>query len=174
MSEPIQNAAARAAGFSALLDAMLAGGSTEAVKAAQPLMDGARPEDLVAVVDEAVARGVDFGLLKPAVSKLVNVLATPLKKHRCAPPAGERLFSSLMAENAGLLAVLDRGKPLAKALNDTPRDFPKLEDTLTALKALVVELGAVEIHYRKKENVLFPWFEASYPEYRCVRLMWEI
>ncbi len=174
MSEPIQNAAARAAGFSALLDAMLAGGSAEAVKAAQPFIDGARPEDLVSVVDDAVAQGVDFGLLKPAVSKLVNVLATPLKKHRCVPPAGERLFSSLMAENAGLLAVLDRGKPLAKALNDTPRDFPKLQDTLVALRSLVVELGAVEIHYRKKENVLFPWFESRYPEYRCVRLMWDI
>ena len=36
------------------------------------------------------------------------------------------------------------------------------------------ELGAIETHYRKKENVLFPWFEARYPEYRCVRLMWEI
>lgn len=174
MSEPIQNAAARAAGFSALLDAMLAGGSTEAVKAAQPLIDGARPEDLVAVVDEAVSRGVDFGLLKPAISKLVNVLATPLKKHRCAPPAEERLFSSLMAENAGLLAMLDQGKLLAKALNEQPRDFPRLQDTLVALKALVVELGAVEIHYRKKENVLFPWFESRYPEYRCVRLMWDI
>lgn len=174
MSEPLQNAAARATCFSALLDAMLAGGSAEAVKAAQPLIDGSRPEDLVAAVDDAVARGVDSTLLKPAVSKMVNLLATPLKKHRCAPPAGERLFTSLMAENAGLLAVLDRGKPLAKALNDTPRDIHKLQDTLAALKALVVELGAVEIHYRKKENVLFPWFESRYPEYRCVRLMWEI
>jgi len=174
MSEPIQNGTARAIAFSALLDAMVAGGNAQAVKEAQPLIDGARPEDLVEAVDKAVARGVDFALLKPAVSKLVNVLATPLKKYRCGPPAGERLFTSLMAENAGLLAVLDRGKPLAKALNDAPRDFPKLQDTLTALKALIVELGAVEIHYRKKENVLFPWFESRYPEYRCVRLMWEI
>jgi len=174
MSEPIQNAAGRAAGFSALLDAMLAGGSTEAVKAAQPLIDGARPEDLVSAVDDAVARGVDSALLKPAVSKLVNLLATPLKKYRCVPPAGERLFTSLMAENAGLLAVLDRGKLLAKAINDSPRDISKLQETLAALKSLVVELGAVEIHYRKKENVLFPWFESRYPEYRCVRLMWEI
>jgi DUF438 domain-containing protein len=174
MSEPIQNAAGRAAGFITLLDAMLAGGSAEAVKESQSLIDGSRPEDLVAVVDDAVARGVDFALLKPAVSKLVNLLATPLKRHRCVPPDGERLFTSLMAENVGLLAVLDRGKPLAKALNDTARDVPKLQDTLAALKSLVVELGAVEIHYRKKENVLFPWFESCYPEYRCVRLMWEI
>ena len=174
MSEPIQNAAGRTAGFSALLDAMLAGGSAEAAKAAQPLIDGARPEDLVSAVDDAVARGVDSALLKPAVSKLVNLLATPLKKYRCVPPAGERLFASLMAENAGLLAVLDRGKLLAKAINDTSRDIPKIQETLAALKVLIVELGAVEIHYRKKENVLFPWFESRYPEYRCVRLMWEI
>jgi len=174
MSEALRNAAERAAGFRKLLDAMVAGGSAEAVREARPLIDTARPEDLMSAVDEAVAREVDFQLLKPAVSKLVNVLATPLKSHRCTPPAGERLFSSLMAENAGLLVELDRGKPLAKALNAPTMTMDGLRATIAGLRALVAGLAAVETHYRKKENVLFPWFEAHHPEYRCVRLMWDI
>ncbi|GAB1456371.1 MAG: PAS domain-containing protein [Spirochaetia bacterium] len=174
MSEAYKNGEARAAGFSSLLDAMLAGGPADAVKAAKVLIDDARPEDLVAVVDKAVEEGVDFSALKPAVSKLVNLLSTSLARHRCAPPTGERLFSSLMAENAGLIAVLDRGKPLAKAINDPNLSTEGLKSSLEALRAMVSELGLIEAHYRKKENVIFPWFEAQYPEYRCVRLMWEI
>jgi len=132
--------------------------------------------DLVAVVDAAVADGVDFSLLKPAVSKLVNLLSTALAAMRHVPEPGERLFASLMAENAGLLAVLERGKALARSLNDATTARVK-EGTLAAaagLKALVTELGAIDIHYIKKENVLFPFFEARWPRYRCVRLMWEI
>lgn len=178
MSEAIRNSEKRADAFLALFDAMMAGGSastlTEVVDAAKALTADARPADLVAAVDAAVARGDDFKTLKPAVSKLVNLLSSPLKAHRCSPPAGERLFSSLLAENAGLAAVLDRGKPLAKAINDRRLPAAELEKSLAALKAVVGELGAVEVHYRKKENVLFPWFEAHHPEYRCVRLMWEI
>lgn len=178
MQKVIHDSKDRAAGFLALLDAMEVGGGTtalaDAVCAAKVIIEDARPEDLVSAVDAAVARGDDFAVLKPAVSRLVNLLATPLGRHRVAPPRGERLFSSMMAENAGLVAVLDRGKPLAKAVNDRRLSAAELGDSLAALKALVAELGAVEIHYRKKENVVFPWFEARYPEYRCVRLMWEI
>jgi DUF438 domain-containing protein len=187
MSEAIDNAAKRAAGFLRLLDAMTLGGDVEAVQAAKPLIDDARPEDLVMVVDAAVARCDDFAVLKPAVSRLVNLLASSLKRHRDgkaggSPSAGtepdERFFASLKAENEGLARVLKRGKTLSKAINAQPGGdavSPKsLRDAMTAMRALVDELGAIELHYRKKENVLFPWFEARYPEYRCVRLMWEI
>ncbi|MBN2875800.1 MAG: DUF438 domain-containing protein [Spirochaetales bacterium] len=177
MSEAIENSATRKAGFLVLLDAMLAGGSAEAARVAKPLIDSARPEDLVAVVDAAVDRGDDFALLKPAVSRLVNLLASSLKRVECRPPAGERFFSSLLAENDGLSEALDRGKALSRAINETETAEHGAEKRLAAargLLSLLDELAAIEIHYRKKENVLFPWFEAHYPEYRCVRLMWDI
>ncbi len=187
MSESINNATGRAAGFLKLLDAMALGGDVEAVRAAKTLIDDARPEDLVMVVDAAVARGDDFAVLKPAVSRLVNLLASSLKRrhdekadrsHKSGTLAGERFFASLTAENEGLSQVLKRGKTLSKAINPQPggvfASLETLREALLAMKALVDELGAVEIHYRKKENVLFPWFEEHYPEYRCVRLMWEI
>ncbi|PKL24215.1 MAG: hypothetical protein CVV47_10725 [Spirochaetae bacterium HGW-Spirochaetae-3] len=174
MAEAMMNAAGRAAGFDTLLGAMLSGGDADAVRDAKTLIDDARPEDLVVAVDAAVARGVPLDALKPAVSRLVNLLATPLKRHRREPPPGERLFSSLMAENEALLAALDRGKTLAKAINDATAPIATRTGTIVDLRDLIEEVGAIETHYRKKENVLFPWFEARYPEFRCVRLMWEI
>ncbi|MBU0927872.1 MAG: PAS domain-containing protein [Spirochaetes bacterium] len=174
MTDVNQSESRRMAGFDALLDAMIAGGDAGAVRAAEALIADARPQDLVNAVDTAVAKGVDSALLKPAVSRLVNLLSSPLSRHRCSPPPGERLFSSLVAENAGLLATLERCKPLAKAINDPGLTPEALLGAATGLRALVGELGSIEIHYKKKENVLFPWFESRYPQYRCVRLMWEI
>lgn len=174
MSTSYKNEDSRAEGFKVLLDAMLTGETLEAVKTAKTLIDEATPRDLVLVVDDAVKRGIEFEHLKPAVSKLINLLSTSLAKHRCVPPAGERLFFSLMAENAGLISILERGKSLAKAINDQNLSTEGLKATLEALRAFALELSAIEAHYRKKENVIFPWLEAAYPEYRCVRLMWEI
>lgn len=176
MAETIQNAASRAARFSGLLEVMLEGGDSKAVAAAKDLISDARPEDLLGAVDAAVASDVGFAALKPAVSRLVNLLSASLKRHGYRPLPGERLFASLLAENAGLAALLERGKPLARALNDTYTDASpeKPDPARLAVRGFIEELKAVEAHYRKKENVIFPWFEARYPQYRCVRLMWEI
>lgn len=174
MAEAIRNVADRAAGFDELLMAMLAGGDAEAARKAKPLLDDARPEDLVGAVDAAVERGVDMAALKPAISRLINLMAAPLSRRRREPPRGERLFSSLMAENRALLAVLDRGKTFAQAINDATKRGANPAGHIVDLRNLIEELGAIEAHYRKKENVLFPWFEARYPRYRCVRVMWEI
>lgn len=170
--------ALRAAGFRKLLDAMLGGGSAgsagQAVAEARDLIADAKPADLVRAVDSAVADGIDLAPLKPAVSKLVNLLSAPLSRHRHAPTAGDALFGSLMAENAGLARVLERGKSAARALNDPNAGTAGVASALSSLRRMAEELKAVDIHYRKKENVLFPYFESRYPRYRCVRLMWEI
>jgi DUF438 domain-containing protein len=209
MAEALDNAAARAAAFNGLLSALLAGGSTkDSLERYRAYIDDARPEDLVAAVDAAVARDEGFEALKPAVSKLINLIYASLSRRRYLP-GGNAFLDSLIAENAGLSALLARGKALIQALNGKagpdaaepvaspvaagpgasatampPEAGPVAAATvaapasgaaaLDALEAWLAELGAVEIHYRKKENVLFPWFEARYPEYRCVRLMWDI
>jgi uncharacterized protein len=181
MAEALGNAAQRAHDFRQVLDLMVAGKSTrEALAPWQAILDDARPEDLVMVVDAAVADGIDFELLKPGVSRLINLMHASLVRHRYAPPggktpgepSGELFFSSLMSENRGLLKVLDQGKAATKALNDP--DPAIAAAGLAGLSTLVSALAAMEIHFRKKENVLFPWFEARYPQFRCVRLMWEI
>jgi len=169
---------ARARAYQELLTALRAGGDAAAVARAKPVLADASPRDLVDAVDAALAAGMEALELKPAVSRLVNLMATPLSRHRLSPPPGERLFSSLCAENAGLLRALERGKALAKAINRAEDESlarrERLRAELEGLAELCAELGQVERHYVKKENVLFPWFEARYPRYRCVRLMWDI
>ncbi|MFH2114555.1 MAG: PAS domain-containing protein [Spirochaetota bacterium] len=173
MAEALNNAGQRALGFRQVLEAMLAGGSNkEAIAPWQSILDDSRPEDLVMVVDAAVADGIDFIQLKPAVSRLINLMHASLVRYRHVPQPGELFFSSLMAENRCLMKVLEQGKAATKALNDP--DPAIAASGLAELSDLVSRLESMEIHFRKKENVLFPWFEARYQRFRCVRLMWDI
>lgn len=171
MAEFLQNSETRSQVFRSLLDAMLAGsGTVELVRQQQLWLDDSTPADLVQVVDAAVADNITFEQLKPAVSKLINLMHTALLRHRHTPAADDLFFAALMAENEGLRLILTRGKSLAGAVNSVGLN----SETIQRLSELSSELAAVEIHLRKKENILFPCFEKLYPEYRCVRLMWDI
>lgn len=181
MAEFLTNAESRATIFSELLSMLSSGGAAkDALRRFRPYIDDARPEDLVGAVDAAMDAGVDLSALKPGVSKLINLIYEPLARRRYLRGAGGQggpvrlLLDALCLENEGLAALLSAGKLRAKALNDAFKAGEPIGAELIGFAAWFEELDAVEIHYRKKENVLFPWFEAAYPRYRCVRLMWEI
>lgn len=140
-----------------------------AVEAAKPYSDQARPQDVVRLIDGAITRDVGFETLKPAVSKLLNLLYDPLRKHRYRE--GVLFFDSLLRENEGAATLLSETRSAVAALNAS--GAPRAEG-LGHIRSFVQRLGALEVHYLKKENILFPAFEAKYPEYRCVGLMWSI
>ncbi len=140
-----------------------------AVEAAKPFSDEALPEDIARLVDSAISRGVGFDVLKPGVSKLLNLLYDPLRNHRY--PGGEVFLDSLMMENRGAVELLTEARSAVAAMNASGGSHP---EGLARIRSFAERLGALEIHYLKKENILFPAFEARYPEYRCVQLMWSI
>ncbi|MCK7470851.1 MAG: PAS domain-containing protein [Desulfomicrobium escambiense] len=139
------------------------------VEAAKPFSDQTLPEDVARLIDDAIARDVGLEILKPAVSKLLNPLYDPLRNHRYKE--GVLFFDSLLRENEGAAALLSETRSAVAALNASGQ---LRADGLAHIRSFVQRLGALEVHYLKKENILFPVFEATYPEYRCVRLMWSI
>lgn len=171
MAEILHSGSERAQAFNTLLSILLTGkAERETVEQYQQLLDSSLPVDLVRTVDSAVAAGISFETLKPAVSKLINLMYNSLVRHRYQATADAFFLQGLCRENLGLKKRLDQGKKLALAMNsDTPA-----ESDPESVTSFVAELLTVESHFRKKENILFPWFEAKYPEYKCVRLMWEI
>jgi hypothetical protein len=48
----------------------------------------------------------------------------------------------------------------------------KSDKRFDALKKLLENLQQYELHYIKKENILFPYIEKTIPHYRCLQLMW--
>jgi uncharacterized protein len=137
------------------------------VEAAAAWTDELQGADLVDAVDALVAGGLKEERLKVAVSRLLNLVSRPLAGVHFEPT--DPFFASLVLENEAFLARLDSLRPLAARLASTP-DRALLE----SLRLALGELPAVDVHYVKKENVLFPYFEARYPRYRCLSLMWSL
>ncbi len=75
-----------------------------------------------------------------------------------------------MLENREAEKVMAQIKAVTRKLyHDKVPDEPGL---LAELQNLATKLEEYELHYIKKENILFPWLEKNHPEYRCIRVMW--
>ncbi len=163
-----------------LLRSLLAGPLPKAeAEAALPLIAGARPADVVAAVDalagEAALGGSSLEPLKPAVARLLNLLRQPLES--ASRGAGERrdpLSLLLKAENRAALAALEALRAPVALLAAKASPPGSLPVAARELRAGLAALAPLELHYARLENVLFPYFEARYPKYRCLSLMWSI
>lgn len=172
----------RVAAFGQLLSDLIRQGRVDKarVDSLRHLLDQAEPADLVDVVHREVERyqleELDLWSLKTAVSKLINLMSSALERHRLKPDPEDALFASLMAENRVLLSIMNYCKSLAKAAQETRAkgNLQLVRDIDLQLLQAIEPLADIEKHYLKKENVLFPWFEKHYPNYRCVNLMWDI
>jgi Uncharacterized conserved protein len=141
-------------------------------------IDAVQPEDIADAVHLLVEEGADLEALKGAVSKLLNLVSVALSRIEFEPD--DPFLASLVLENRAFLRKLDALRPLASRLLSGDRgaaadaERPSVRDDLDALRLSVEELKGMNVHYVKKENVLFPYFEARYPRYRCISLMWSL
>ncbi len=158
--------------FADLLDKK--GGKAD-VESCKPWLERVTPEEVVRLVDGAIRRDVDIPTLKPAVSKILNLAYDSLRRHRYQESPDEFFLRSLIRENRGAVELLSGAKAVVASLNAQPD--VSAEAYASAAKGLhdfAKRIGAIEIHYRKKENILFPRFEARFPDYRCLYIMWSI
>jgi len=172
-----------------LLRALVAGPLDAAgIAAWKPAVDGATPAGVVDAVDRLVGEGCDLELLKPAVSKFLNLVHRVLKdgaEEAAALLEGDPLGRLLAAENRAILAALDRLRPPLAALNASlglargeaakrESEDRKAAESASLLARELAALDPLVLHYVRLENVVFPRFEALYPRYRCLSLMWSL
>ena len=163
-----------------LLRSLLAGPLPKSeAEAALPLIAQARPADVVAAVDalagEAALGGSSLEALKPAVARLLNLLRQPLESaSRGLRERRDPLSLLLKAENRAALAALEALRAPVALLSAKASPPGSLPEAARELRAGLAALAPLELHYARLENVLFPYFEARYPKYRCLSLMWSI
>lgn len=111
-----------------------------------------------------------FEAVKNTVSKLINTFYKSLKQQTWEKPAENHFLSYLMLENRGAEKIIDEMRVVVKALFG---QSVKNENELAAeLLQLINDLKLYELHYIKKENILFPFIERTFSQYRCLQLMW--
>jgi DUF438 domain-containing protein len=77
----------------------------------------------------------------------------------------------LKKENRELERRLQNLKSWVKDFNNVDLDSSKVAEHL---RIGIEDLMQMEKHYIRKENILFPYFEKEYPQYKCLGVMWSI
>jgi DUF438 domain-containing protein len=111
-----------------------------------------------------------FETVKNTVGKLINTFYKSLKQQTWEKPAESHFLSYLMLENRGVEKIIAKMRVVVKAIFS--QSIGEEKKLAKQLQHFINDLKLYELHYLKKENILFPFIESTFPEYRCLQLMW--
>lgn len=133
------------------------------------VLDTADAMDTMLVLDHLLQTGQPFEQVKAMVGKLINAFSNKLLAQTCEP-APNHLLHYLMQENRAVEDIMAGIRHLSKQyfLEPTANKTELRESFILLFKSL----EDYELHYIKKEHVLFPYIEKTVPQYRCLQLMW--
>ncbi|NOY22060.1 MAG: DUF438 domain-containing protein [Acidobacteria bacterium] len=138
-------------------------------------IENVTPRDIVEMETRQLALGVSIDAIKETIGKVINVFFKYLKEYPWKRPEPETFLFELMAENRALEAHLAETKELVKLLNkETTGTALRPSETLGKLRSAVAKLFDFEVHYDKKENILFPTLEKRWEFPRPLQVMWSI
>lgn len=136
----------------------------------QSLIDTVTPEETMYILDRILSEGTDPELVKAGVGRIINLFHKSLSVTSWEKPASDHFLYYLMLENAEVKKLMTSIKELAKKLLIRVPEDP--QPLLASLQPLIQQLGQYDLHYAKKENILFPYIEKNFSETRCLQLMW--
>lgn len=170
MSELIDNSAIRLHSLVDFVRGLITGGSGKMlIELHKDVIESVTPEETMAVLDRMFDEGFSTEIIKANVGKIINVFYKSLNTHSWDRPADHFLYY-LMQENRQVEVMIGEMKKVIKSLYLEPDPDEKFlcEELREALK----KLRSYELHYIKKENILFPYIENTFPQFRCLKLMW--
>lgn len=126
------------------------------------------PDDFIALFDQIIREGYSIDQIKVLTNKVLNIFYIPVKTYQRIEPQPDSFLGILEQNNREMENLLEKIRPVFKI-------FIKNIDNAgcrNELAELFVLLEVFARHYTIKENVLFPAIEASWPDYRCLQIMW--
>ena len=167
MSEHINNHSDRSQSLlSFSRELILSGNAKYSIPDNQWLIDTVTDSEAMDVIDRLMQEEIPFEKIKANIAKLINVFYLSLKSNQWEKPGENHFLHYLMLENREVEKLMKDFRIEIKSLTKTEKpDYSKLHFFLNKLRDY-------ELHYIKKENILFPFIEKTYPQYRCLQLMW--
>ncbi|WP_163713355.1 DUF438 domain-containing protein [Mangrovibacterium lignilyticum] len=126
------------------------------------------PSDFITLFDEIIRDGYPMEDIKVLTNKLLNIFHLPILNFERITPEPDSFLGILERNNGEMELLLDQIRPVFKAFVKDSGD-KKIQ---TELIGLFTELEIFAKHYTIKENVLFPVIEQTWPDYRCLKIMW--
>lgn len=131
-----------------------------------------KPIDVIWIVDQLVTKGYSTELIKKNINKILNVFHEPIARFKWEHPEKDSFLDLLMQENKALIQRLNYLKTIIKEWNKTIEGSEKYLKIKEKLRKYFLELRDFNLHYIKKENILFPYLEKRWKDYRCLGIMW--
>lgn len=126
------------------------------------------PGDFIALFDEIIREGYKMEDVKVLTNKILNIFHIPIRDFDRIKPESDSFLGVLEKNNREMELLLDKIRPVFKA-------YVKQTDSVKLRKELLELFTQLEVfakQYTIKENVLFPVLEETWPDYRCVKIMW--
>ncbi len=128
-------------------------------------------EQVVVLVDKLVEKEPDLEKVKQVVNKLLNLFYKGLTRYGPYDYSQNRFLSLMVEENKAAKELLQSLKPVIKKLNEKQ---PPAPEWVNSLVSGFEKLNAIELHYIKMQNLVFPAFEKQFPLSKCFRVMWSM
>ncbi len=156
MSEYIQNSARRREILKGIIRQLHEGRSVDEVKGEfAALLREVGPTE-IAAIEQAL---IEEGFPEMEIKRLCDVHVAVFRESLEEQPRPETIpghpVHTFRAENDAAAQVLDRLQEAIAALQEAPADPDRLEEARLRLR----EMREYEKHYRRKENLLFPYLE---------------
>jgi len=148
------------------------GAGARLIKTYETAIEQAQAYDVVAVIDRLMQDDIELEKLKSGVNRSLNMLYKSLVSQKIPDYSTKSFFGMLQSENNALNERLIELRAPIKAFNAKGADNAQIKTALYSIEKAVDALGEFNLHYIKKENILFPHIEKHLPEYRCLPMMW--
>lgn len=134
-----------------------------------------RPYDVLFIVDKLMKTGQDIGQIKKTTAKIINLFYEPLQELEKINKTPKSPFLQLLEkENRNVESIINGLKEQVKNLSRKSKKGEDYSSIKKELLQIIIDLKEYEKHYLKKENILFPYIEKQYEDYRCVSVMWSM
>ncbi len=171
MSEFINNRAPRREALADFTRELIKGGNGKTLITKYKLvLETVTPEEAMQVLDQMLTEGFPNEKVKANVGKIINTFYKSLNSHFWEKPKEPHFLSLLMSENRGVEQIMTNIKMLVKSIFSI--GIPDKALLLSELQLQITKMKLYELHYIKKENILFPYIEKAFPQFRCLQLMW--
>jgi len=152
---------------------MMSGGDgKELIEKHKEALNGITPYDMLYLEEYQMQMGITVPEIKRDINKILNVLYVYLKEYEWERPQEGTFLYYLMLENRAFEFRLNTMKKIIKAYKG--REIEELPSLKAELLPHLESFAQFEPHYVKKENILFPFLERYWKEYKPLRVMWSL
>jgi len=136
----------------------------------KPSLDTVTAAEAMQVFDNLLMEGISFERVKQNTGKIINAFYRSLGALEWTKPTEGHFLYYMMLENRHVEKIMSGIKTIVKEIYHG--NHPDETDLYRELARRIKSLEAYELHYIKKENILFPYLEKAFDQYRCLQLMW--